>query len=67
MSSVFDSLYRELDRLCMDHLKGITLGDVTAQIVETQRSSRKECHGAISGDCPAWQKALEEEKSGKKD
>lgn len=59
MSSVFDVLYRDLDRLCMDHLKGITLGDVTQDIVETQRSSMRECHGAISGDCPAWQKAQE--------
>lgn len=56
MGSVFDSLYRELDDLCMQHLKGITLGDVTKEIVLTQLRSQKECHGAITGDCPAWNK-----------
>ena len=61
MASVFDGLYRELDALCMEHLKKITLGDVTVKIVETQLRSQKECHGALTGDCPAWHKQCGEE------
>ena len=60
MASVFDNLYQELDALCLEHLKGITLHDVTKKIVDTQLRNRKECHGSKTGDCPAWHKTLAE-------
>ena len=60
MAQVFDRLYKDLDELCMIHLKKITLGDVTNQIVSQQLEHPGHCRGAITGDCPAWENKIKE-------
>lgn len=54
MGRVFDRIYGELNDLCMEHLKTVTLGDVTRQVVAGRTHSHAECHGEKNGDCPAW-------------
>ncbi len=56
MATVFDRLYKDLDELCMAHLREITLKDVTNEIVSRQLENPARCHGDLDGDCPAWSK-----------
>ena len=66
MSSVFDSLYRELDRLCMDHLKGITLGDVTAQIVEPSAAAGRNATEPSAGTARPGRRPWKRKNPGKR-
>ena len=56
MATVFDRLYKDLDELCMAHLREITLKDVTNEIVSRRLEMSTRCHGDLDGDCPAWDK-----------
>lgn len=63
MGGVFDHLYGELNDLCLERLKTVTLEDITRQIEEQQARSRTACHGARDGDCPAWKNVQAHQKT----